>query len=219
MATCCLIDGDVGRRLRLDQQIGDREAGVRDVLQRAVVGRVQRRHAEQAARGDLGDADDHAAVVVELELGADLRVLEFVELRVLDRDEGVLGEDVLDLAAQKRGPAEQAGVVEADDVRGLVGAVVQLEERGAGIERHGIFDARECCAPRPARSPAAEWCWRPSGRPGSITQIEAPILMTVAEARFSMPANSEVISIIRKTANVMPTSSAANLARSLTSSL
>jgi hypothetical protein len=52
-----------------------------------------------------------------------------------------------------------------------------------------------------------------------MTQTEAPILMTVAEERLRMPANSEVISIIRKTANVMPISSAAYFARSLISSL
>ena len=43
--------------------------------------------------------------------------------------------------------------------------------------------------------------------------------MTVADERLRMPANSEVISIIRNTANVIPTSSAANLLRSLTRSL
>jgi hypothetical protein len=54
---------------------------------------------------------------------------------------------------------------------------------------------------------------------GSITQIEAPILMTVAEERARIPANRDVISIIKKTANVIPTSRAAYFARSLTSSL
>ncbi len=54
---------------------------------------------------------------------------------------------------------------------------------------------------------------------GSITQIEAPILMTVADERVRIPANSEVISIIRNTAKVIPTSRAAYFARSLTSSL
>src|SRR5271166_2617233 len=52
-----------------------------------------------------------------------------------------------------------------------------------------------------------------------MTQIEAPMLMTVAEERNRMPANSEVISIIRNTANVMPISSAAYFARSLIRSL
>ena len=54
---------------------------------------------------------------------------------------------------------------------------------------------------------------------GSMTQIEAPILMTVADERIRIPANNDVISIIRNTANVMPTRSAAYLARSLTRSL
>ena len=52
-----------------------------------------------------------------------------------------------------------------------------------------------------------------------MTQIEAPILSTVEDERLSMPAKSEVISTIRKTAKVIPTSRAANLARSLISSL
>ena len=37
-----------------------------------------------------------------------------------------------------------------------------------------------------------------------MTQIEAPILMTVAEERLRIPANSEVISIIRNTAKRDP---------------
>src|ERR1022692_2932508 len=76
----------IGRRLGFDQQVGGREAGIRDVLQRAVVGRVQSGHAEQSARCDACSADNHAAVVVELELGADLRIFQLVELRVLDGD-------------------------------------------------------------------------------------------------------------------------------------
>ena len=43
--------------------------------------------------------------------------------------------------------------------------------------------------------------------------------MTVADARLRTPANMDVIWIIRKTAKVMPTSSAVNFALSLTSSL
>src|SRR5579871_1316673 len=54
---------------------------------------------------------------------------------------------------------------------------------------------------------------------GSMTHTLAPILITVAEPRFSTPANSEVIAIIRNTAKVMPMSSAVNLARSFTRSL
>ncbi len=45
------------------------------------------------------------------------------------------------------------------------------------------------------------------------------MLITVADERFSTPENSDVISIIRNTANVMPISSATYLARSLISSL
>jgi hypothetical protein len=49
--------------------------------------------------------------------------------------------------------------------------------------------------------------------------MDAPRLITVAEARLSTPANSEVMAIIRNTAKVMPTSRALNFALSLTSSL
>jgi len=52
-----------------------------------------------------------------------------------------------------------------------------------------------------------------------MIHIDAPRLMTVADARYKTPANSEVIAIIRNTAKVMPTSSAENFALSLTSSL
>ena len=38
--------------------------------------------------------------------------------------------------------------------------------------------------------------------------------MTVADERLRIPENSEVVSIIRNTAKVMPSSSAANLVRS-----
>ena len=51
------------------------------------------------------------------------------------------------------------------------------------------------------------------------TGQSAPMLMTVADERLKIPANSEVISIIRNTAKLIPTSRAAYLARSLTSSL
>ena len=79
----------------------------------------------------MGDADDHAAVVVELELGADLRVLELGELGVLDREEGILREDILDLSLEQGRPAEQAGIVEAHDVHRLIGPITQLEKRRA----------------------------------------------------------------------------------------
>lgn len=45
------------------------------------------------------------------------------------------------------------------------------------------------------------------------------MLITVAEERVRIPANSEVISIIKNTAKVMPTRRAAYFARSLTRSL
>ena len=49
--------------------------------------------------------------------------------------------------------------------------------------------------------------------------MSAPMLMTVAEARVSTPANIEVIMIIRNTAKAMPMRRVRNLALSLTSSL
>jgi hypothetical protein len=52
-----------------------------------------------------------------------------------------------------------------------------------------------------------------------MIHMEDPRLITVAEARLRTPANSEVIAIIRKTAKVMPTTSAVNFALSLTSNL
>ena len=89
--------------LGLDQHVGDGEARLRQILQGTVVGRVQRGHAEQPARCDSRNADDHAAVIVELEVGADPGVLELVELRILDGDEGVLAVDVLDLPSSSMG--------------------------------------------------------------------------------------------------------------------
>jgi hypothetical protein len=52
-----------------------------------------------------------------------------------------------------------------------------------------------------------------------MTQIEAPMFITVDEDRSRIPAKSEVIWIIRKTAKVIPTRSAANFALSFTSNL
>jgi len=53
---------------------------------------------------------------------------------------------------------------------------------------------------------------------GSITHTLAPMFMTVEDDLFRMPANIEVIIVIRKTANVMPTSKAANFPLSFTRS-
>lgn len=54
---------------------------------------------------------------------------------------------------------------------------------------------------------------------GSITHIFAPMLVTVEEDLLRIPENMEVIWIIKKTAKVIPTSNAANLPLSFTSSL
>lgn len=51
-----------------------------------------------------------------------------------------------------------------------------------------------------------------------MIHMDAPRLITVAEARLRTPANRKVIAIIRNTAKVMPTSNAVNFALSLTSS-
>ena len=123
-------------------RIGDGEARIRNVLQRAVIRRIEGRHAEQPARGDMGDADDHAAMVVEFEFGADFGILELVELGILDGDEGVLAVNILDRAAEQRRSAEQARVVKSQHVGGLVGPIAQLQERRAGIQRHRVLDAR-----------------------------------------------------------------------------
>ncbi len=52
-----------------------------------------------------------------------------------------------------------------------------------------------------------------------MIHILAPVLVTVAEAFFIIPANIDVIWIIRNTEKVIPTSSAANLPLSLTNNL
>ena len=53
----------------------------------------------------------------------------------------------------------------------------------------------------------------------SITHTFAPVLVTVADAFSIIPANIDVTWIIRKTAKVIPISSAANFPLSLTRSL
>jgi hypothetical protein len=49
--------------------------------------------------------------------------------------------------------------------------------------------------------------------------MDAPMLIIVEDAWFKTPLNIEVINMIRKTANVIPSSNAVNLDLSLTSSL
>ena len=53
----------------------------------------------------------------------------------------------------------------------------------------------------------------------SMTQTLAPVFVTVAEAFFIIPANIDVIWIMRNTLKVSPMSSAANFPLSLTRSL
>lgn len=54
---------------------------------------------------------------------------------------------------------------------------------------------------------------------GSITQILAPMFITVEDDLCKIPANIDVIITIKKTAKVIPTRSAANFALSFTNSL
>lgn len=54
---------------------------------------------------------------------------------------------------------------------------------------------------------------------GSITHTLEPVFVTVADAFFITPANSDVIWTMRNTENVSPMSKAANLPLSLTRSL
>ena len=103
-------------------------------------------------------------------------------------------------------------------VGGLIGTVTQLEQRRARIQRNCVVDA-------PDAADLIQHIVRQRNAVGDGLDRRvhdpnvAPMLMTVAEERLRIPANSEVISIIRKTANVMPTSNAANFARSLIRSL
>ena len=112
-ATSCLMCGTAPIARRFDQDKGDRVAHRRDVLHRPAEGGVERRDSEQPAGRDLGDADDDAAVVVDLEFGPDGRVLELGELLVGDDDEAIFGVDVLDAPFDQLRTSEQARVVEA----------------------------------------------------------------------------------------------------------
>jgi hypothetical protein len=52
-----------------------------------------------------------------------------------------------------------------------------------------------------------------------MTQILAPMFITVAEDLYNMPENIDVIITIKKTAKVIPTSNAANFPLSFTNNL
>ena len=70
-------------------------------------------------------------MVIDFEFRADMRVFQLSELGVLDDDEGVLAVQILDTATEHARAAEQAGVVDADDGHGLIGAAAQAHERAA----------------------------------------------------------------------------------------
>jgi len=55
--------------------------------------------------------------------------------------------------------------------------------------------------------------------PGSMARTEAPMLMTVEEEWFRVPANIDGTNSIRSAAQAMPTKRPVNLALSLTRSL
>ncbi len=112
-----------------------------DVLDGAVERRVERRNAKESAGGHLGDAHDDAAVVVQLELGSHLGILELRILLVLDHDEAVLGVDVGDVALDELRPAEEARIVEAEHGHRLVGPILQSHERSTRVEGDRILDA------------------------------------------------------------------------------
>ena len=218
MATCCWMmrtSAGVFGSTRM-YEIVNRVFGM--YCEGPAVGRVERRDAEQPARGDLGHANDDAAVIVDLEGRANRRILELSELGVLDGEKPVLGEDVFDVAFDELGAAEQARVIEAENGDPLIDAALQLDQAGPGIERHGILhagDAAHFVQDVVGQGIELATVWTA----GSITQTLAPMLITVADERLRMPENSDVISIIRNTANVIPTSKAENFARSLTRSL
>ena len=81
-------------------------------------------------------------MIIELELGSYLRVLELAEFGVLNGNERVFRKNVLDISFDHAGLPEQACVIEPNDVGGLIGAITQFQERSARVERHSVFHAR-----------------------------------------------------------------------------
>ena len=89
-----MMSGSLG----FDQNVRDGEARVGDVLEGSLIGGVSGRDAEQAAAGDGGDADDDAAMLIQLEPGSKMWIAQLRELRILDDDEGVLAIDVFNFS-------------------------------------------------------------------------------------------------------------------------
>ena len=116
----------------------------------------------------MGDPDDHATMIVQFEFGADFRVFEFVELGILDRYEGVFGKNVFDVPGIQGRPAEQAAVVQPDDIGGLIGAVGVASARRLLNRAARHTSPREYFEPRRERSPAVEWYWRRSESRGPL---------------------------------------------------
>ena len=75
---------------------------------------------------DRGDADDHTAMVIDLELRSNMRILQLTKLGILNNNERILAVNVLDLALKELRTAEESGIVQANHGGCLVGAIGQL---------------------------------------------------------------------------------------------
>src|ERR1039457_1307504 len=117
--------------LRFHQYIGHRKPRGRDILNCALIRRIKRRDSEPPARCDSRDADDLAAVVVQLEFRPERRILDLREFRVFHHDESVFGVNVLDSPRDEFRSAEKAGVVEPDHRYRLIHAAAKLDQRAA----------------------------------------------------------------------------------------
>ncbi|OPY10621.1 MAG: hypothetical protein A4E66_01513 [Syntrophus sp. PtaB.Bin001] len=132
-------NGIVTLRLYQNKRGGESCGGY--VTDRPVIGSVQGRDTEKPPRGDSCNTDDDSAVIVYFELRADSRIAQFGELGILDHNKGVFCIDVVDLSFNKFRASIQARIVQSDDGCRLIGAVSELYQRTARIERYGIFDA------------------------------------------------------------------------------
>ncbi len=117
-----------------------------------------------------------------------------------------------------RRPSQQAVVVEPDHVHRLIGSVGEFHQGSARVKRDRVTNARH--APHGVQHVVRH-------ANGVCNRLDRGVhdpdrranMMTVAEALLRTPAKSDVMATMRKTANVIPTRSAVNLALSLTSSL
>ena len=63
-----------------------------------MIGGIERRHAVQSIGDDPGNAHNGAAMIVEFEGRADLRVFQLGKFRVVHHEKCVVGIDVLNIA-------------------------------------------------------------------------------------------------------------------------